>query len=104
MVLDGKRWELLGADQYRRTTPTRLLRRRSRPPWSAAPNAPRGRLRVAAHQHFVERRRATRPGGELRTATGEEWAEFENRFLLRKIALGDCHRPYGAACVHEHAC
>jgi hypothetical protein len=52
----------------------------------------------------LERRRATRPGGELRTATGEEWAEFENHFLLRKVALGDCHRPYGTPCVHEHAC
>ena len=59
---------------------------------------------IAAHQHFIERRRATRPGGELRTATGEEWAEFENHFLLRKVALGDCHRPYGTPCVHEHAC
>jgi integrase len=59
---------------------------------------------ITAHQLFVERRRATRPGGELRTATGEEWAEFENHFLLRKVALGDCHRPYGTPCVHEHAC
>lgn len=59
---------------------------------------------IAAHHHFIERRRATRPGGELRTATGEEWAEFENHFLLRKVALGDCHRPYGTPCVHEHAC
>ncbi|MDX6238277.1 MAG: hypothetical protein QOG10_3092 [Kribbellaceae bacterium] len=59
---------------------------------------------IAAHQHFIERRRATRPGAELRTATGEEWAEFENHFLLRKVALGDCHRPYGTPCVHEHAC
>jgi integrase-like protein len=59
---------------------------------------------ITAHQHFIERRRATRPGAELRAATGEEWAEFENHFLLRKVALGDCHRPYGTACVHEHAC
>ena len=35
---------------------------------------------------------------------GEEWAEFEQHFLLRKVALGDCHRPYGTPCVHEHAC
>lgn len=59
---------------------------------------------IAAHQHFIERRRATRTSAELRTATGEEWAEFENHFLLRKVALGDCHRPYGTPCVHEHAC
>lgn len=59
---------------------------------------------VAAHQHFIERRRTTRPGGELRAASGEEWAEFEEHFLLRKVALGECHRPYGTPCVHEHAC
>jgi site-specific recombinase XerD len=59
---------------------------------------------IAAHQHFVEHRRTLRPLGELRTATGEEWQEFEDHFLLRKIALGECHRPYGTPCVHEHAC
>lgn len=41
---------------------------------------------VAARQQFIERRRATRSGAELRTATGEEWAEFENHLLRRKIS------------------
>ncbi|TCO33036.1 phage integrase family protein [Kribbella steppae] len=59
---------------------------------------------IAAHQFFIERRRALRPFGELRPASGEEWDEFEQHFLLRKVALGDCHRPYGTPCVHEHAC
>jgi integrase len=59
---------------------------------------------IAAHQAFVERRRELRPAFELRPATDEEWAEFEQHFLLRKVALGDCHRPYGTPCVHEHAC
>jgi site-specific recombinase XerD len=59
---------------------------------------------IAAHQHFIERRRETRPFAELRSATGEEWTEFEDHFLLRKVALGDCHRPYGTPCVHKHAC
>ncbi|WP_406046970.1 tyrosine-type recombinase/integrase [Kribbella sp. NBC_00889] len=59
---------------------------------------------IAAHQHFIERRRATHPFAELRPATGEEWTEFEDHFLLRKVALGECHRPYGTPCVHEHAC
>lgn len=40
----------------------------------------------------------------MRPATGEEWTEFEEHFLLRKVALGECHRPYGTPCVHEHAC
>ncbi|GGM14275.1 hypothetical protein GCM10011594_37870 [Nakamurella endophytica] len=59
---------------------------------------------LTAHQHFIERRRTKRPAGELRPATDTEWTEFENHFLLRKVALGDCHRPYGTPCVHEHAC
>ncbi|MCE3556304.1 site-specific integrase [Pseudonocardia sp. RS11V-5] len=59
---------------------------------------------IAAHQALIERRRQLRPDGELRSATSEEWAEFEQHFLRRKVALGDCHRPYGTPCVHEHAC
>ena len=59
---------------------------------------------IAAHQLFIERRRETRPFAGLRSATGDEWAEFEDHFPLRKVALGVCHRPYGTPCVHEHAC
>jgi hypothetical protein len=59
---------------------------------------------IAAHQFFIERRRTLRPFAEMRPASGEEWDEFEQHFLLRKVALGDCHRPYGTSCVHEHAC
>ena len=59
---------------------------------------------ISAHQFFIERRRTLRPLGEMRPASGEEWDEFEQHFLLRKVALGDCHRPYGTPCVHEHAC
>ncbi|MEU4294996.1 tyrosine-type recombinase/integrase [Kribbella sp. NPDC026596] len=59
---------------------------------------------ITAHQFFIERRRTLRPFGEMRPASGEEWDEFEQHFLLRKVALGDCHRPYGTPCVHEHAC
>src|SRR6266496_4254144 len=58
---------------------------------------------LSAHQFFIERRRTLRPFGEMRLASGEEWDEFEQHFLLRKVALGDCHRPYGTPCVHEHA-
>ena len=59
---------------------------------------------IAAHEALIERRRKQRQDGELRSASGEEWAEFEQHFLLRKVALGDCHRPYATPCVHEHAC
>lgn len=59
---------------------------------------------IQAHRHFIERRRTQRPHGEFRDATTDEWHEFEDHFLLRKVALGDCHRPYGTPCVHEHAC
>jgi len=59
---------------------------------------------VTAHQAFIERRRQLRPLGEDRVADADEWAEFEQHFLLRRVALGECHRPYGTPCVHEHAC
>lgn len=59
---------------------------------------------VAAHQAFIARRRELRPDGENRTAEADEWANFEQHFLLRRVALGECHRPYGTPCVHEHAC
>jgi hypothetical protein len=58
---------------------------------------------ITAHEALIERRRKLREDAELRSASGEEWAEFEQHFLLRKVALGDCHRPYGTPCIHEHA-
>ena len=59
---------------------------------------------ITAHQAFIERRRQLRPLEEDRIADTDEWAEFEQHFLLRRVALGECHRPYGTPCVHEHAC
>lgn len=59
---------------------------------------------IQAHHTFIERRRQTRPDYEQRPATDAEWTEFEQHFLLRRVALGTCHRPYATPCVHEHAC
>ena len=59
---------------------------------------------IAAHEALTERRRKLRANAEMRPATGEEWNDFQEHFLRRKVALGDCNRPYGTACVHEHAC
>lgn len=59
---------------------------------------------IAAHHAFIERRRLLRPFDDLRPAHDDEWADFEDHFLKRRVALGDCHRPYGTPCVHEHAC
>lgn len=44
-----------------------------------------------------------RPGEEYREPTEAEWEEFEKHFRHRKMALGDCYRPYGTDCPHEHA-
>src|SRR6266487_2864660 len=41
---------------------------------------------------------------EYREPTEAEWREFEQHFRRRKLALGDCYRPYGTDCPHEHAC
>lgn len=57
-----------------------------------------------AYNRFIEHRRASRPSAEYRQPTQAEWDEFVEHFGRRKVALGDCHRPYGSDCVHEHAC
>jgi site-specific recombinase XerC len=55
-------------------------------------------------QAHLTRRRALRPGEEYRQPTEQEWADFAQHFRRRKMALGDCYRPYGTDCPHEHAC
>lgn len=59
---------------------------------------------VRHFQAHIARQRALRPGEEYREPTEAEWAEFEKHFRHRKMALGDCYRPYGTDCPHEHAC
>ncbi|GAB1689686.1 hypothetical protein [Krasilnikovia sp. M28-CT-15] len=59
---------------------------------------------ITRHQQFITPRRALRDAAEYREVTADEWAAFEKHFQLRRVALGDCFRPYGTPCVHEHAC
>jgi hypothetical protein len=59
---------------------------------------------VRHYQEFLHRRRAHRPREEYRSVTNTEWAEFEEHFDRRKVELGNCARPYGTGCQHEHAC
>ncbi len=59
---------------------------------------------VRQFQVHLGRRRALRPPHEYREPTAAEWAEFEQHFRRRRMALGDCFRPYGTDCPHEHAC
>jgi hypothetical protein len=59
---------------------------------------------INGHRAFIARRRDLRPSGEYRTPTDEEWEEFLGHFERRKVALGDCGRAYGTACIHEHSC
>ncbi|WP_335985793.1 tyrosine-type recombinase/integrase [Glycomyces sp. MUSA5-2] len=59
---------------------------------------------IHSYRAFVDRRRSTRPSEEYREPTAEEWIEFQQHFALRKLELGDCGRPYGTPCAHEHAC
>ena len=44
------------------------------------------------------------PSEEYREPTEAEWEEFEKHFRHRKMALGDCYRPYRTDCPYEHAC
>ena len=59
---------------------------------------------VRHYQEFLERRRQLRPAEEYRPTTEQEWTDFENHFDKRKVELGNCARPYGTPCNHEHAC
>ncbi|MGC4851838.1 tyrosine-type recombinase/integrase [Micromonospora sp. DT4] len=59
---------------------------------------------VRHYQTFLANRRALRPVEEYRPATDDEWREFETHFDKRKVELGNCGRPYGTGCAHEHAC
>lgn len=59
---------------------------------------------IRHYQAHLARRRALRPVEEYRPATDDEWVEFEQHFDKRKVELGQCGRPYGTDCSHEHAC
>jgi hypothetical protein len=59
---------------------------------------------IRTYRAFLTERRATRSPEEYRKPTGQEWTEFEQHFQKRRLELGDCGRPYGSPCKHEHAC
>ena len=59
---------------------------------------------VTHYQQYLEHRRSLRPRVEYVEVTEKEWEEFEEHFDKRKVELGNCARPYGTACQHEHAC
>ncbi|WP_199840248.1 tyrosine-type recombinase/integrase [Streptomyces viridochromogenes] len=59
---------------------------------------------VGHYQKFLDHRRSQRPEDEYTDVTPQEWAEFEEHFDKRKVDLGNCARPYGTPCQHEHAC
>jgi len=59
---------------------------------------------IRHYQAFLERRRQLRPAEEYRPTTEQEWTEFEQHFDKRKVELGNCGRPYGTGCQHEHSC
>ena len=59
---------------------------------------------VGHYQKFLDHRRSQRPEDEYTDVTRKERAEFEEHFDKRKVELGNCARPYGTPCQHEHAC
>ncbi|MEV5598963.1 site-specific integrase [Streptomyces sp. NPDC052496] len=59
---------------------------------------------IRSYRSFLDRRRAVRPAEEYRDPTDDEWREFQQHFHTRKLELGDCARPYGTPCQHEHSC
>ncbi|WP_410570713.1 tyrosine-type recombinase/integrase [Amycolatopsis sp. cmx-4-61] len=59
---------------------------------------------VRNYRMFLDKRRLARPEAEYREPTDDEWREFQQHFQTRKLELGECGRPYGTPCKHEHAC
>ncbi|MEU3408843.1 site-specific integrase [Streptomyces sp. NPDC006670] len=59
---------------------------------------------IRFYRAFLDQRMAVRPAEEYREPTDDEWREFQQHFHTRKLELGDCARPYGTPCRHEHSC
>ena len=59
---------------------------------------------VRSYRAFLSKRRALRPEAEYREPTEQEWRDFQAHFHARKLELGECGRPYGSTCKHEHSC
>jgi hypothetical protein len=59
---------------------------------------------VRTYRAFLDKRRAQRPEAEYREPTDQEWRDFQQHFQERKLELGQCGRPYGTSCKHEHSC
>jgi len=59
---------------------------------------------IQAHRSFIDLRRAFRPSEEYREPTVDEWDQFEDHFVQRRVSLGSCSRAWGTDCAHEHAC
>jgi integrase len=59
---------------------------------------------VRSYRAFLDKRRAQRPEAEYRDPTDQEWRAFQQHFAERKLELGECGRPYGTSCKHEHSC
>jgi hypothetical protein len=59
---------------------------------------------VRAYRTFLDNRRSLRPQAEYREPTEQEWRKFQAHFQTRKLELGECGRPYGSTCKHEHSC
>jgi integrase len=59
---------------------------------------------VRSYRAFLDKRRALRPEAEYREPTDAEWRDFQAHFHARKLELGECGRPYGSPCKHEHSC
>ncbi len=90
-------------DVYRSTSPRRSSATPTSRPSAATSRSIRGTSFVA-YDKFIASRRTLRPSQEYREPTQQEWTEFEEHFLRRKVSLGNCRRAYGSGCSHEHAC
>ncbi len=71
-------------------------------PCTSSPEAVFNDDLVRTYRAFLDKRRAQRPEAEYREPTDQEWRDFQQHFQERKLELGQCGRPYGTSCEHEH--
>lgn len=59
---------------------------------------------ISGHRKYIAMRRSQVKSADQKPMTEDEWDEFRQHFVERKLSLGSCGRAWGTSCEHEHAC
>ncbi|MEV4239748.1 site-specific integrase [Nocardia sp. NPDC050408] len=59
---------------------------------------------IRHHQQFITHRRALATATNTATSHPRNGPSSKSTSCCAGVELGDCFRPYGTPCIHEHAC